>query len=178
MEENPVVTILLRNRKIVPVAERDIGRKNSFLLCSEPQSFYFAAAKPDVLIKWLYAFDAIVPWYYSGNVELENCFQEDVEAKKAVEDHRYTTRRTRTVPSITRIRSKKKLTNLLDESGSNDPFPGIRLKTTQEDFSTASDPSVNSNSQEPFPGIKLKTEGDRDKDVKLGKAPRSPQPIR
>ena len=78
-EDNPVVTILLRNPKIIPIPERDVGKKNCFQLTTTSGTYQFAAANPEILIKWLYSFDAMVPWFYSDNSILDDIPEQSEE---------------------------------------------------------------------------------------------------
>uniref|UniRef100_A0A7S4HMU1 PH domain-containing protein n=1 Tax=Vannella robusta TaxID=1487602 RepID=A0A7S4HMU1_9EUKA len=62
---DPVLVFRLQNHKIVPIAERDIGRKYCFLLTTTSKSYYFSAANPQVLMKWINVLSDVVAWYQS-----------------------------------------------------------------------------------------------------------------
>jgi len=59
----PVLALRLHDYKILPIAERDIGRKFCFQITTPTQSYYFAAANPKVLLKWLNCLAQVSPWY-------------------------------------------------------------------------------------------------------------------
>lgn len=55
----------MQNHKIVPVAERDIGRKFCFLLTAGSKTYYFAAANLQILMKWITLLTEVTAWYQS-----------------------------------------------------------------------------------------------------------------
>jgi hypothetical protein len=63
--EVPVVTIRLHNYNMRPMSERDVGKPHCFRLVTPNHSYYFAAANPTVLVKWLSLLNEVSPWYLS-----------------------------------------------------------------------------------------------------------------
>eukprot|EP00012_Vannella_robusta_P009194 CAMPEP_0206206346 /NCGR_PEP_ID=MMETSP0166-20121206/14860_1 /ASSEMBLY_ACC=CAM_ASM_000260 /TAXON_ID=95228 /ORGANISM="Vannella robusta, Strain DIVA3 518/3/11/1/6" /LENGTH=320 /DNA_ID=CAMNT_0053626737 /DNA_START=83 /DNA_END=1045 /DNA_ORIENTATION=- len=161
VNEEPVATILLTDHRIVLKTEQDIGKKHGFMLTSGRHNFYFAAAKLEIQVRWLTALGELTPWFYTGNEELEKVESQE-EAQPDIA--RMSAKRSVTVPSLSRNRSKKKLA--VSNSETAEPFPGIALKVSEEDNS-------------PFPGIRLRTESSRNRDSEGSKRlSRSPQPQR
>ena len=74
---DPVLVIRLQNHKIVPVAERDIGKKFTFLLSCGKHCYYCAAANPQFLMKWINLLSDVTSWYQSEDDALFHEFDFD-----------------------------------------------------------------------------------------------------
>lgn|SRR3990167_1103249 len=123
--KNPVLVMRLNNHKIVPIAEREIAKKYCFQLTAGKKSYYFAAANPQVLLKWINVLgpSEIVPWYQSEDsciLEIED--EEDEETPML---------RLATTKSSTGDREKRRASTIIHQPSKKeegDPFPGIRLR--------------------------------------------------
>lgn len=74
---DPVLVIRLQNHKIVPISEREIGKKYAFLLTCGKHVYYFAAANPQVLMKWINLLSDVTSWYQSEDDILFKEFEFD-----------------------------------------------------------------------------------------------------
>ena len=62
---NPILVFRLQNHKLIPIAEREIGKKFTFLLSAGHKTYYFAAANLQIFMKWINVLAEVKPWCQS-----------------------------------------------------------------------------------------------------------------
>jgi hypothetical protein len=150
----PVLLFRLGNHKIVPISEREVGKKFCFLLTCGKKSYYFAAANPQVLLKWLnvLSHEEIVHWYLSEDIDSD---EETNTPTGTITKSDSTLSLTESDPSadiqpVSKQSSLKRAISRMrsiDHSGSPialEPFPGIRFHHADEIVAPGS-PATQSN---------------------------------
>ena len=126
-EDNPLFVIHLGGKKITPLAERSTGKKNCFQLTCGGNLWMFAAANPEILIKWVTALDEVHHWCETTTSPPSSALNHPVTTLSNSGGDAPT--RTLTTPITKRSRTvPRSVTHSKKSASTHDPFPGIPLR--------------------------------------------------